>query len=60
MKNIATYGLMAGTMMGLLPKNVLANHSVQPVMGMDLKMGNGTPEFATVPLLVRAAPLSMC
>jgi hypothetical protein len=41
MKNIATYVLMTRTMIGFLPKTALASHAVQPVMGVDLKMGNG-------------------
>jgi hypothetical protein len=41
MKNIATYVLLTGAMVGLLPKTALASYPVQPVMGVDLKMGNG-------------------
>jgi hypothetical protein len=45
MKNIAAYALMAGTMVGLFPKTVLANHPVQSVTGVDLKIGNGRPDI---------------
>jgi hypothetical protein len=45
MENIAAYVLMTGTMMDLLLKTALASHPVQSVMGVDLKMGNGWPEF---------------
>jgi hypothetical protein len=43
MKNIATYVLMTGTMIGLLPQVALASHPVQSFIGVDLKMGNGRP-----------------
>jgi hypothetical protein len=41
MKSIAAYVVTKGIMMGLLPRTAIANHLVQSVMGVDLKMGNG-------------------